>query len=264
LSRDARRLLMAAPLLYGLAWGALWLWAQAGAHAFGGEARLHETDISSSRFGIWANTLALIARQPWSGVGFGEFNLAWSMTPFPGRPTAFFDHAHNLPLHLAGGTGNAAGGAGARPAAAGRLARIPRRARCECRDAAQRGDVRADDRPAQPARVPAVVRLLPAAAAWVWSFALGGNGPGALRARPLLAGGMLVVSLAAVADYQRVVRIFEAPADGAAAGAAHPRWPRQLALRPPRRLRRGHHRRATARRHGRAWTAPSTTCWTPG
>ena len=58
-------------------------------------------DISSSRFGIWSNTLALIAQQPLRGVGFGEFNLAWTLTEFPGRPVAFFDHVHNLPLHLA-------------------------------------------------------------------------------------------------------------------------------------------------------------------
>ena len=70
-------------------------------HTFGGAARLAEGDISSSRFGIWANTLALIRQQPWSGVGFGEFNLAWTLTPFPGRPVAFFDHTHNLPLQLA-------------------------------------------------------------------------------------------------------------------------------------------------------------------
>jgi hypothetical protein len=34
-------------------------------------------------------------------VGWGEFNFAWSLTPFPGRPVAFFDHTHNLPLQLA-------------------------------------------------------------------------------------------------------------------------------------------------------------------
>ena len=101
LARDTRRLLAAAPLLYGLAWSAMWWWAQHSHRAFGGQDRLQETDISSSRFGIWGNTLDLIARHPWTGVGFGEFNLAWSMTPFPGRPTAFFDHAHNLPLHIA-------------------------------------------------------------------------------------------------------------------------------------------------------------------
>ena len=101
LQRGTRALLLAAPLIYLLAWLAMSAWGQAGAHAFGGAARLAETDISGSRFGIWANALTLIAQQPWLGVGFGEFNFAWSLTPFPGRPTAFFDHAHNLPLHLA-------------------------------------------------------------------------------------------------------------------------------------------------------------------
>ncbi len=101
LSRAARALLLAAPLMYLLAWAGLAAWAEWGRHAFGGEARLAEADLSGSRFGIWANTIALIRQQPWAGVGFGEFNLAWTLTPFPGRPTAYFDHAHNLPLHLA-------------------------------------------------------------------------------------------------------------------------------------------------------------------
>ena len=43
----------------------------------------------------------MIAQQPWTGVGFGEFNFAWTLTPFPDRPMAFFDHTHNLPLQLA-------------------------------------------------------------------------------------------------------------------------------------------------------------------
>ena len=34
-------------------------------------------------------------------MGFGEFNFAWSLTPLPHRPVAFFDHTHNLPLQLA-------------------------------------------------------------------------------------------------------------------------------------------------------------------
>ncbi|MFY8017889.1 MAG: polymerase, partial [Inhella sp.] len=34
------------------------------------------------------------------GVGWGEFNRAWTLTPFPDRPVAFFDHSHNLPLQL--------------------------------------------------------------------------------------------------------------------------------------------------------------------
>ncbi len=101
LSRTTRGLLLLSPLLYAVAWGGLAAWAEISRHTFGGEARLAEADLSASRFGIWANTLAMIRQQPWTGVGFGEFNLAWSLTPFPGRPVAFFDHAHNLPLHLA-------------------------------------------------------------------------------------------------------------------------------------------------------------------
>lgn len=57
-------------------------------------------DISSSRFAIWRNTWTLIEQQPWTGVGWGHFNIAWSLTPMTSRPPALFDHAHNLPLHL--------------------------------------------------------------------------------------------------------------------------------------------------------------------
>ena len=101
LAKPTRLLLVAAPLVYAAGWLAMAEWAKLSQHTFGGEARLAETDISGSRFGIWKNTLALIAQQPWTGVGFGEFNFAWTMTPFPGRPVAFFDHSHNLPLQLA-------------------------------------------------------------------------------------------------------------------------------------------------------------------
>jgi O-antigen ligase len=101
LARPVRGLLLAAPLLYALAWWGMAQWAALSAHSFGGTARLAETDISGSRFGIWANTLALIKAHPLAGVGWGEFNLAWTLSPFPGRPVAFFDHTHNLPLQLA-------------------------------------------------------------------------------------------------------------------------------------------------------------------
>ena len=101
MSKPTRLLLVAAPVLYALSWWGLARWADYSHHTFGGAARLAETDVSGSRFGIWANTLALIKANPWLGVGFGEFNIAWSLTPFPGRPVAFFDHTHNLPLQLA-------------------------------------------------------------------------------------------------------------------------------------------------------------------
>ena len=100
--RAMRVMLMLSPLVYALCWLGLTEWARESHQVFGGAARLTaDGDMSSSRFGIWANTLSLIAQHPWFGVGFGEFNFAWSLTAFPKRPHAFFDHTHNLPLHLA-------------------------------------------------------------------------------------------------------------------------------------------------------------------
>jgi Virulence factor membrane-bound polymerase, C-terminal/O-Antigen ligase/Protein glycosylation ligase len=105
LPRPARAALLAAPLVYGMGWLLFQQWEAAveAAAVAGGAAPTppRRGDISSSRFGIWSNTLALIAQQPLRGVGFGEFNLAWTLSEFPGRPVAFFDHVHNLPLHLA-------------------------------------------------------------------------------------------------------------------------------------------------------------------
>jgi O-antigen ligase len=102
LSRPVRMMLWVTPLLYLAFWAGLGEWARLSQHAFGGEGRFSAGgDPSSSRFGIWANTLELIAAHPWAGVGYGEFNFAWTLTPFPGRPVAFFDHTHNLPLQLA-------------------------------------------------------------------------------------------------------------------------------------------------------------------
>jgi O-antigen ligase len=57
-------------------------------------------DGDSSHFAIWRNAVEMIRQQPWLGVGWGEFNFAWTLTPFPNRPVAFFDHTHDLPLQL--------------------------------------------------------------------------------------------------------------------------------------------------------------------
>ena len=101
LSRRTRAALICAPLLWGLGYGLMHEWAAHG-HAFGAETRIHDEGAGSpSRLGILRNAMTLIARNPWVGVGWGEFNLAWTMTPFPGRPTAFFDHTHNLLVQLA-------------------------------------------------------------------------------------------------------------------------------------------------------------------
>ena len=101
LSRPARRLLVLAPLIYFAFWYATGVWADHTHHVFGGETRFStQGDVSSSRIGIWSNTLALIRLHPWFGVGWGNFNFAWTLTPFPHRPVAFFDHTHNLVLQL--------------------------------------------------------------------------------------------------------------------------------------------------------------------
>lgn len=100
LARASRWSLVATPLMLALGWYLMTLWAASG-HAFGAESRLAEGAGSPSRIAIVANALELIRRHPWTGVGWGEFNLAWTMTPFPNRPIAFFDHTHDLPLQLA-------------------------------------------------------------------------------------------------------------------------------------------------------------------
>ncbi len=109
LAKGTRVLLVAAPVLAAVAWWAMSTGtvggatssAGAAATALAGQSLVRAgSDISSSRFAIWSNTLQLIAQNPWLGVGFGEFNFAWTLTPFPNRPIAFFDHTHNLPLQL--------------------------------------------------------------------------------------------------------------------------------------------------------------------
>lgn len=83
-------------------WVALWAYGHMGGAIYFGEARLSTgSDISSSRFKIWANVLQLIADHPWTGVGWGNFNFAWTFSVFSGRPVAFFDHTHNLLLQFA-------------------------------------------------------------------------------------------------------------------------------------------------------------------
>ena len=102
LQRSSRWALLATPLLLALCWWLLSLWASSGGgHALGAESRLAEGAGSPARLAILADAWELLKRNPLAGVGWGEFNLAWSMTPFPQRPIAFFDHTHNLPMQLA-------------------------------------------------------------------------------------------------------------------------------------------------------------------
>lgn len=101
LSRSARLALLATPLMLGASWWLMSLWSAEGGHAFGAASRLAEGAGSPSRLAILRDAWALTLANPWLGVGWGEFNFAWSLTPFPARPVAFFDHTHNLPSQLA-------------------------------------------------------------------------------------------------------------------------------------------------------------------
>ena len=101
LSRSARLALLATPLMLGASWWLMSLWSAESGHAFGAASRLSEGAGSPSRMAILRDAWDLTLANPWLGVGWGEFNFAWSLTPFPHRPIAFFDHTHNLPSQLA-------------------------------------------------------------------------------------------------------------------------------------------------------------------
>jgi hypothetical protein len=231
LSGRTRVLLLLAPVAYGVFWLGTSAWADYSHHVFGGETRFStKGDISSSRWGIWSNTLALIAMHPWAGVGFGEFNFAWTLTPFPGRPVAFFDHTHNIILQFAVELGV--------PLALLVLALLTWAMVAALRAALQ---ARADSGPEQaPMRRAAVVMvlmillhslleyplwyayfLLPAA--FAFGLSLGRSDTAGADARvetrrtwPLVAASLLLMlgGAASVLDYTRVVSIF-APADDA-------------------------------------------------
>lgn len=220
LERRQRALLVLTPLAYALLWFVMAEWARAQAHVFAGEAQLRQSDLSSSRFAIWRNTLSLIAMHPWLGVGFGEFNFAWSLTPFPDRPVAFFDHTHNLVLHFAVELGL--------PLATLVLALL-----AWALWAAWRGACAAEAGWASAARAALVMVLMAALhsqveyplwyayfllpAAFAFGLVLGrapmdsSATPRRSRAARAAALAMLLGSIAALADYHRVVVIFSPP-----------------------------------------------------
>lgn len=91
----------ATALMFVVAWGLLDLYAASGQHAFRAQSRLSgEGAGSPSRIAILKNAVALLVQNPLTGSGWGDFNLAWTMTAFPDRPVAFFDHTHNLEMQL--------------------------------------------------------------------------------------------------------------------------------------------------------------------
>jgi O-antigen ligase len=230
LSRGARRMLVIAPIIYGAMWWGTTVWATHSHHLFGGQTRFGGGgDISSSRFGIWSNTLSLIASHPWIGVGFGDFNFAWSLTPFPHRPVAFFDHTHNIVLNFAVELGV--------PLAIVVLALMLYALRCALASAVADGR---EPRPAVPVQRAAFVIvvmvavhslleyplwyayfLLPTAFAFGLSLErpVGGESAAPANAsglaRPYVLAALLLIlgGTFALYDYLRVVAIFAPPAD---------------------------------------------------
>ncbi|GAA0742935.1 hypothetical protein GCM10009107_06950 [Ideonella azotifigens] len=96
--------LLASPLMYLACWCLVAWWARWTGYFFWGEVRMGEGGaqaLATSRYELWHNALTLIQSHPWRGTGFGEFGMAWMLTPFSDRSGELFDHAHNLPLHLA-------------------------------------------------------------------------------------------------------------------------------------------------------------------
>ena len=55
----------------------------------------------AQRIALWRDVLTLIEHNPWFGIGWGQLNFAWTLTPFAQRAPDVFDHAHSLPLQLA-------------------------------------------------------------------------------------------------------------------------------------------------------------------
>nr|WP_316641454.1 Wzy polymerase domain-containing protein [uncultured Roseateles sp.] len=95
----SRRALMWAPAMMAVAWIGLYIWAQFTEQSLGAAARVGD-GLGSSRFGVWLSAWDLIKQHPLTGVGWGGFNLAWTLTPNANRLVETFDNAHNLPLHL--------------------------------------------------------------------------------------------------------------------------------------------------------------------
>jgi O-antigen ligase len=101
LAKGPRIALWLLPAATAAIWFGVQQWAHAKSLPFSLSARVGNGDVSAFRFNIWHDALALIAQNPWIGVGWGNFNFAWTLTPFGFRPEGPTDNAHDLPLHLA-------------------------------------------------------------------------------------------------------------------------------------------------------------------
>jgi hypothetical protein len=211
--------LLLLPLCCALLWGLMHLWAQSSGALFTGSVRVENAltpgeDFSTGRFTMMRQAWALLLADPWAGVGIGGFNFAWTLAA--ARPVMFdfFDHTHNLPMHLLVEMGWPLGGA----AVALLLWALWQTRRSQLFWAVLMVSLHSFlEYPLWYAHF-----LLPTA--WMLGLALGGRAPALAAAGP---GGqawvralswpattagvlMLVGALAASWDYQRVRTIFDA------------------------------------------------------
>ncbi len=97
----ARRVLLLSPLLFVFAWAVSVWWAQATGAELAAQSRVAQGLSSPPRWILIRDAWALISEHPWFGVGWGEFNFAWTLTPMASRSGLHFDHTHNLLLQWA-------------------------------------------------------------------------------------------------------------------------------------------------------------------
>ena len=100
LARPLRIALVLAPLA---AFAMQWL-VGAWARSHGVEVIMtdrSDVGVTAFRGEIWGSALSLIKEQPWLGVGWGQFNFAWTLTPSLPRGAGLVDNVHDLPLQLA-------------------------------------------------------------------------------------------------------------------------------------------------------------------
>lgn len=99
LSLRTRRLLYLSPLIVALSWVLMTAWTEYSGLTLGAQTRVAEGASSPGRTLILGNALQLLRMNWLTGVGWGEFNFAWMMTPFPVR-LEMQANSHNLPLQL--------------------------------------------------------------------------------------------------------------------------------------------------------------------
>ena len=101
LARPLRLGLLALPFMAAAMTWAVGAWSQTHGLAVVLTDRGDAPDVTAFRGEIWSSAVTLIRQQPWLGVGWGQFNFAWSLTPSFSRAAGLVDNAHNLPLQLA-------------------------------------------------------------------------------------------------------------------------------------------------------------------